>query len=170
MDRKTFFKEFRHEHRAIRDLLFSMITSFGQRDLKKAEAVLLQLDKLTGPHFRYEEEALYPALVKIYGESYIQKLLTDHDLVIARARKLKSTIDQKKTEENDISECIHTVRAMLPHVSDCEGLTIMVEKLHEDDMEVIYTSMNRARVGNLSLIDWADTTRERKQVRLQTKS
>lgn len=170
MDRDTFFKEFRHEHREIRDLLFSMITSFGQRDLKKAEAILLQLNKLTGPHFRYEEEALYPALVKIYGESYIQKLLTDHDLLIARARKLKSTIDRKNTEENDISECISTVRAMLPHVSDCEGLTIMVEKLHEDDMEVIYKSMHRARAGNLSLMEWADTTRDRKQVRLQTKS
>ena len=78
-------------------------------------------------------------------------------------------IEQEKSGQNEISDCINTVRAMLPHVSDCEGLTIMVEKLHEDDIEEIYSSMKRARAGNLSLLLWAEKSRDRKQVSLQNK-
>ena len=109
MNRENFFKEFRQEHREIRDILFDMITSFVEKDFEKSGALLKRLDALTGPHFRYEEEALYPALIKVYGESYINKLLTDHDLAIARAKKLGAMINMEKIEKDEITDCINTL-------------------------------------------------------------
>ncbi len=161
MNRKDFFKEFREEHREIRDLLFDMITSFGKQDFEKCGALLKRLDILTGPHFRYEEESLYPALIEVYGEAYINKLLTDHDLAIARAKKLNSMIDTGSKDRDDIEECINTVRSILPHVSDCEGLSIMVERFNDGIISTICHAMENARKENLPLIEWSETARNR---------
>jgi hypothetical protein len=169
MEREAFFREFRQEHREIRDLLFDMITSFLKHDFEKAGALLESLNSLTGPHFRYEEERLYPALIEIYGEQYINKLLTDHDLAIARAKKLNSMIKAGSKEKNDITDCVNTVRSILPHVSDCEGLSIMVEKLDDKVLGTICNSVEEARKANIPLIEWSETSRTRKPLQIKEK-
>ena len=157
-----FFNEFRKEHRIIRDLLLDLITSFILRDWSQSEQLRLKLDRITGYHFQYEEEALYPALGTFFGEPYIYKLLTDHDLAIARAIKLKSLIDKRQNNDSDFTEAINLVRAILPHVSDCEGLTIMVEKLEKVKIDTIIKAIEKARNSNESLLKWAQSERNRK--------
>jgi len=170
MNRESFFKEFRQEHREIRDLLFDMITSFLKHDFEKSGALLERLDSLTGPHFRYEEEELYPALIEIFGEQYINKLLTDHDLAIARAKKLSSMIKAGSKEKEDITDCVNTVRSILPHVSDCEGLSIMVEKLDDKVVDSICNSVEEARKANIPLIEWSETSRTRQPLQIKDKA
>ncbi len=170
MKRESFFREFRQEHREIRDLLFDMITSFLEHDFEKAEALLESLDSLAGPHFMYEEEELYPALTGIFGEQYINKLLTDHDLAIARAKKLNSMIKAGSKEKDDITDCVNTVRSILPHVSDCEGLSIMVEKLDDKVVDSICNKVEEARRANIPLIEWSETSRNRKPLQIKDKT
>lgn len=79
---------FRDEHRAVRDGLLELTESFKKGDREKVTALLGQVASLTGPHFRYEEETLYPALVDIFGQKYIEKLFADHDRVIGAAKRL----------------------------------------------------------------------------------
>ncbi|MBI2819704.1 MAG: hypothetical protein HYX73_06975, partial [Acidobacteria bacterium] len=114
----------------------------GKKIIEKAvgtqvlsEARLFQgLDEasLTGPHFRYEEEALYPALVAIFEKKYIEKLLADHDRVIGSAGRLVRLAGKDAWNEGEVDEAVELVRDMLPHVSDCDGLSIMVERLPEE--------------------------------------
>lgn len=158
----SFFTKFRNEHRIIRDLLLDLITSFLERDMPKAGKLLGELNVISGPHFMYEEEALYPSLLVFFGEHYINKLMTDHDLAIARAGKLKSLIEKENHSEEDYLECLNLVRAILPHVSDCEGLTIMVEKLSEPKIDLINQAMNSAHSRNVPLLEWAVNSRGRK--------
>ena len=162
MKTKDFYIEFRKEHRIIRDLLLDMITALLQKDIYKADTLLGELDFITGPHFRYEEEALYPALISILGEPYITKLIADHDLAIAKANKLKSIIKKKEHSEDDYLEGINLVRSILPHVSDCEGLTIMVEKLSKEKVNTIIYSMDSSKKQNIPLLAWSEKLRDRK--------
>src|SRR5574340_164669 len=83
-----FTETFRGEHRQVRDRLLELIEAFGQRDRARIGSLPEQVARLTGPHFRYEEESLYPALVDIFGPDYIDKLLADHDQAIANAARL----------------------------------------------------------------------------------
>ncbi len=55
-------EEFREDHRKIRDLILELAASLRQHDVAQARELLASLDRLAGPHFRFEEEALYPAL------------------------------------------------------------------------------------------------------------
>jgi len=66
----------------VRDALLDLVQAFREYDGARIKALLHHTAVLTGPHFRYEEEALYPNLVDILGEEYVEKLLGDHDRVI----------------------------------------------------------------------------------------
>lgn len=162
MGKEYFFTEFRNEHRIIRDLILDMITAFLEKNVNKAGKLLGNLNTIAGPHFRFEEEALYPSLIPILGEGYINKLFTDHDLAIARAGKLKQLVGKDNFLEEEYTEGMNLLRALLPHVSDCEGLTIMVEKLEPQKVSYIIDCMEYARDKNLNLLNWASTERNRK--------
>jgi len=69
MSTRTLFAEvFKDEHRTIRDLLFDLVQAFHSRDLPGVHFFVSNLVDLGGPHFRYEEETLYPALLEVQEE------------------------------------------------------------------------------------------------------
>lgn len=52
-------------------------------------------------------------------------------------------------------------RSILPHVSDCDGLSIMVERLPPARVEAIFAARARARAADVDLLRWAAQLRER---------
>ncbi len=115
-----FSKVFRKEHRCVRDGLFELMDAFEGRDSVRAASVLQRVAACAGPHFRYEEEALYPALVSVYGADYVEKFLADHDKVIQTAGELLALVGKKELPSNDATRAKSLVQSILPHVSDCE--------------------------------------------------
>jgi len=95
---------------------------------------------------RYEEEALYPSLV---------------DFAIASARRLVELTDGRELSEPETSEAVRLTRGVLPHVSDCEGLTIMVELFPEPAVESVLEARDRAREEGLDILTWARKVRTR---------
>ncbi len=156
-----FSEIFRTEHRAVRDGLLSMAESFTKRDRNEASSLLGHVAVLTGPHFRYEEESLYPGLRTIFGPKYIEKLYVDHDRVIGSARRLVELVGQDAWTDGDIREAVERVQDMLPHVSDCDGLSIMVERLPEDMVSGILEARERCNEAGLDLLRWAREVRAR---------
>jgi hypothetical protein len=152
---------FREEHRIVRDLLLDLVDGYETGNPGRAGKVLSEVARITGPHFRYEEEALYPALVPVFGPDYIEKLLGDHDLAIASARRLVELTDDRALSAAETSEAVRLTRGILPHVSDCEGLTIMVELFPEPALESVLESRARAREAGLDLLTWAREVRTR---------
>ncbi len=161
MTAETFSVTFRDEHRQVRDALLELIEAFQRRDKSQAQSLLSRIAALTGPHFRYEEEALYPSLVEIFGPEYIEKLLSDHDKAIALARKLVELSGKEPLTDDDIIQATRYVRFILPHVSDCDGLSIMVERLSEEKVKNIFDVRERSLNAGLNLLDWAGSVRGR---------
>ncbi len=152
---------FRDEHRQVRDTLFDLIEAFQNHDRSRIQSLISQTACYTGPHFRYEEEALYPELADIFGKSYIEKLLGDHDQAISTAGKLVELASQESLTDADVSEAVKLIRSILPHVSDCEGLSIMVERLPEEKVQSVLNIRKRSRQAGLDLLQWANTVRRR---------
>lgn len=156
-----FTRTFRDEHRQVRDALLNLIQAFRERDVTRIRSLLSQAAALTGPHFRYEEESLYPALVEIFGEAYIAKLFRDHDRVIGSAKKLIELAGKETLADTDVATAIGLIRGILPHVSDCDGLSIMVERLEEEKVRSILEARARSLGDGLGLLGWADRVRNR---------
>lgn len=152
---------FREEHRIVRDALLELAEAFERRDRSRIESLLGQAAAFVGPHFRYEEESLYPALVGLFGEEYVEKLLSDHDRAIGIAQRLVEMAQGGLSDDN-VRQATRLIRgSVLPHVSDCDGLSIMVEKLSEDEVQRVLDARERSLRDGLSLFDWASQVRQR---------
>ena len=152
---------FHAEHRTVRDLLLELVDAFESRDLGRANALLGKTAAVTGPHFRYEEDALYPAVVSIFGGEYVEKLLGDHDFAISSAARLVELAAQDALDDKRVDEAIRLVRGILPHVSDCDGLSIMVEVLPPAAVESLLATRAAALEDGLDLLSWAAEVRTR---------
>ena len=164
---KDFFTEFRNDHRQIRDLIMNLIRAFIQNDILKAEKLLFILNEIAGPHFQFEEEVLYPELIPVYGPEYINKLYIDHDLVIARVIKLKELISNSKFNPEECDKGLRLLEGLFPHLTDCEGLSIMVETLNEKTIERITKNMEETRKKNNNLLLWAANERGRNMLNIK---
>jgi len=158
----SFSQVFRQEHRVVRDTLLDLIQAFEDRDRERIHALLNAVAILTGPHFRYEEESMYPALTGIFGEEYVEKLLRDHDRAIEIAEELIGLSAKDLFSREDIAMAVRLIRSgVLPHVSDCDGLSIMVETLPEDQVQGILDRRQQSLAAGLDLLAWAKTVRRR---------
>ena len=104
---------------------------------------------------------MYPALVEFFGPVYVESLCVEHDAAIGAARRLAELVGRapRGGAEREATEVL--ARGLLPHVSDCEGLSIMVERLPEREVERILDRRRLARAQALDLLRWADEARLR---------
>jgi hypothetical protein len=156
-----FLTVFREEHREIRDTLLALYDALDKRRKKRAIDLHARLGELSGPHFRFEEEALYPSLVPIYGKVYIEHMFQEHDRAIVDALHIGTVLGVKRLSATEATRGMRLVRRILPHVSDCEGLGIMVELMTRDQIAIILSARDSAHKENLGLFEWARDARER---------
>ena len=159
--RDEFTLVFRQEHRTIRDLLLDLSSAFRDGDTRSASALVHEVAERTGPHFRYEEERLYPSLVPLFGEEYVEKLLADHDGAIRSSARLAELAERDAITEAESAEAVDLVRGILPHVSDCDGLSIFVETLPPDEVRSILDARADANDVGVPLLEWARHIRVR---------
>ncbi|WP_309493681.1 hemerythrin domain-containing protein [Candidatus Hecatella orcuttiae] len=155
--------EVKEDHGKVRDLLLDIMSAIKRRDVTKAFELLLILDKLGGPHFRFEEEVMYPAMKRFYGEDYYLRLLEEHDRVIRAAKQLAETLGKGSITEEESERLIKLIQnEILPHPITCSGLEILMEKLSPEELEKIAESIEAGREAEVPLLEWADTIRARK--------
>ena len=139
--------------------MLNLIQAFRNRDVSNVCHFLNQAAALAGPHFRYEEEAFYPALIEVLDEEQVQKLLSDHDRAIDAARNLVELAAQSELTEQDAQSGAKYARSLLPHVFECDGLSIMAELLPDKTMQRVLEARDQSRGARLDLLRWADTVR-----------
>jgi hypothetical protein len=153
-------KEFRDDHRKVRDDLLDMIEALKAKDTKRAGEILGDLNTLVGPHFRYEEETLYPALRVFLGE-YVDQLLSEHDGVIDTARTCAELLSKDTLSDEEAEQAANAARKLLVHVSNCDGLGILSERFSAQELEELAEKFSAAREAGVPLLDWAEKIRKK---------
>lgn len=152
--------EFREDHRKVRDGLLDMIDALQKMDVLKAREIIGRLNVLVGPHFRYEEETLYPSLRKFLGE-YVDQLITEHDGVIKTAAACAELLSKDKLTEDEAIEAADAARALLIHVSNCDGLAILSERFTQKEIDELGEKFTESREKGVALLDWAKNIRKK---------
>ena len=149
------------EHREVRDILLGMIAAFEDHNIKRAAKLQEELCIHMGPHFRYEEETLHPLLEPIIGKVQVEHLNCEHDRAIVDAIFLDKITMAKKLDDNKARQGVRLARRILPHVSDCDGLHVMVELMPQEEVKTILAARKNALQENISLLEWASKVRVR---------
>ncbi|MFW9874149.1 MAG: hemerythrin domain-containing protein [Candidatus Thorarchaeota archaeon] len=153
-------KEFRDDHRKVRDGLLEMIDALKTKNISKASEILGKLDIMVGPHFRYEEESLYPVMKTFLGE-YVDDLISEHDGVIETARNTVKLLNKKTLTEKEGKKAAEAAQKLLIHVSNCDGLAILTERLSSEELEGLGEKYSIAREANIPMLEWAEKIRKR---------
>jgi hypothetical protein len=152
--------EFREDHRKVRDGLLGLADALESKNIGKAGEILGELNNLLGPHFRFEEEALYPALRRFLGE-YVDELLKEHDGAIEAAKELARLIGKGEIGDDEAKEAASKTRALLVHVSNCDGLAILAERLDAAEIQNLGRKFAEIRDEGIPLLDWAEKIRKK---------
>jgi hemerythrin len=157
-------KEFSEDHKRVRELLLKLMEEIEAGRIADARKTLSELDKLVGPHFRFEEESLYPLLQRFFGKAYYESLLRAHDRVIDTARKLAQALSKEQLAPEERRQLVEAIRTnILPHVVECEGLVLFAEKLSKAELESLAEAIERARREGVPLLEWAEKLRKKHQ-------
>jgi hypothetical protein len=152
--------EFREDHRKARDGLLDIIEALKAKDVVWAREILGNLNILLGPHFKYEEETLYPTLKVFLGE-YVDQLIEEHDGVIETALTCAELLKKDTLTDEEAEQAAHAARALLVHVSNCDGLAILSERLSSQELKELGVKFAAARETGVSLLDWAEKIRKK---------
>jgi len=150
---------FQEEHRQTRDKCLELSDAIEAGDLDRAEQLVADIDRAAGPHFQYEEDALYPALIPFFGEEKVKELVAEHDEAIEAAETLAELTSQESLTEAEKQEALRALPDIMVHVSDCDGLTVYLEKADEAVFEEIAESMEEANEQGLTLTEYDETVR-----------
>jgi hypothetical protein len=149
----------RGEHRVIRDLLLLLADAFELRDTEGIRSIFGEFASFAGPHFRYEEEALYPGFAPILGPEYANRLRVAHEVAIASAQRLEELSRLQELTEEDVDEAVWLVHTILPHVSDFEGPGVIVELLTDETVGSVLQTRETARRAGFDLLTWSAEVR-----------
>ncbi len=148
--------EFREDHRKVRDGLLELMEALQSKDIATARKILGKINVVVCPHFRYEEETLYPALRVLLGE-HVDQLLKEHDGVIATARFCAELLKKDSLTDGEAKQAATAARTLLIHVSNCDGLSILSERLSKKEIDNLSEKLATARKAGVPLLDWAET-------------
>lgn len=153
------------EHIQVRDALLDLVSAVKGRNAVGALEILFRLDRLTGPHFRFEEESFYPAIAQFFGEEYKEHLLQAHDRVIRTAKELAGVLGNGELSQEEGDRLAALIRTqVLPHPVECEGLGLFAERLSAEELDKIADNLEDARKADIPLLEWAQTIRARKVI------
>jgi len=157
--RDRVIETFSEEHYRTRDNLLELSAAIEDGDLDRAEELVQEVNADAGPHFQYEEDSLYPALIPFFGEEKVKELVAEHDEAIAAARTLADLTAKDELTEEEKQAALRAIPDIMVHVSDCEGLTVYLETADDEVFEEIQESIDEAHERGLTLTEYDDTVR-----------
>lgn len=164
-----FIEVFRDEHRQMRDMLLGLMDALGANDVEAVRQGIGEMAAHAGPHFHYEEQVLYPALAEIYGADYIERLGAEHDAALEAVQELAELAEAEEMTPEQAGYGLELIRQLLPHVSDRDGLAVIVEVLPEETVQEIVRAREESRRSGKTLIELAQGKKKRKPAARQAR-
>jgi hemerythrin-like domain-containing protein len=137
-------QELTDEHDDLLDLVRDATRAVAQADTEGAAAAVSAMLRVLGPHTAVEEEALFPAMHREYGE-HVAALHGEHVRIESALTSVAAGIDLAPTWRDSLLAALHLLREHIKKEQD--GLfPAALATLSADDWDAVENV--RARVGS----------------------
>ncbi len=164
-----FTEAFREEHRQMRDMLLGLMAAIEANDVESIRRGIGEMVAHAGPHFHYEEQVLYPALAEIYGDEYVEKLGAEHDAALEAVQELAELAEAEEITPEQAGYGLELIRRLLPHVSDRDGLAVIVEVLPEETVQEIVRGREKSKRSGKTLLELAKGKKKGRRAALRAR-
>ncbi|HVY55760.1 MAG TPA: hemerythrin domain-containing protein [Thermodesulfobacteriota bacterium] len=154
MEYTNFLDAFKEEHKIILNNLLSLKDAVKRKDTGDAEKLVRFLDDIMGPHFRVEEEALYPMLTEYFGEDNVERLLEEHTMATDAMNDFKNNIGSEQYMREHGEDTLKKLQGFFLHVTSCDGLSIIIEKFSDDQKKNLDAHLMKVRDEAVPLTVW----------------
>ena len=146
--------QFHSDHQQVVDALFQLSQAITARDIQRVQNILAGAEGLVGPHFKFEELYLYPALEPFFGEAYGKQLLNEHDGVFRSIRKIAELAQKTEWNDADHASALANLELIYEHPISCDGLSLWIERLPAEDQEDLFQKMLAVRKQGTKLSEY----------------
>jgi len=153
---------FWHGYRKVRDALTELRDAIQAREEGRARSALQQVRGFLGPHFRYEESAVFPALRERLGAARVRRLRKRHEEAVGWVRSLSGLLDDGLEEGGRADRAEAHIQELLLLVTATAGQTLLIETFSLDALKTILDEREQALVDGMDLLEWANSEQERK--------
>jgi hypothetical protein len=141
----SLIQEFHADHQKVVNALFDMRQAIAAREVGRVRSILAVAEKLVGPHFKFEELYLYPALEPFLSEGRIKRLLNEHDGIFRGVRHIAKLAQKDTWLDADAHSAMENLEVIYDHPVTCDGLSLWIEKLPSERQEELYYQMQECR-------------------------
>jgi len=141
----SLIQEFHSDHQKVVGALCELRQSIVKRNIPQVRTILGAAEKLVGPHFKFEELHLYPALEPFLGESYTKKLYNEHDGVFRSIRRIAQLAQKDSWSESEHQSAATNLELIYEHPIACDGLGLWMERLEEGKQQQLLEKMQEVR-------------------------
>lgn len=162
-------QELQDDHKKALDAIFDLLKAVERRDARQARQTIGLIDLASGPHWRWEEEALYPAL-RQFSDELVDGLTKEHDDYIAAVAELRSRFKEQGLigllrrggpGVEDWTRARDLTRTLMYHLATCDGLVMWIEILGAGDKQTVRQAIFVARREGIPLLEWSEKMRQR---------
>lgn len=147
-------QEFHSDHQKVVSALFELRLAIQARDIARVRSILNAAEDLVGPHFKFEELYLYPALERFLGETYIKKLLNEHDGVFRSVGRIAQLARKDAWLDADARSAQANLELIYEHPISCDGLSLWMEKFPQVEQEKLLEKMQEVRRQSTKLSEY----------------
>lgn len=115
------------EHRELHDILLDLLIANEARDGRRVTTLAQTFRDVARPHFRYEDEVLFPAFTELLGVEYVAGLIADHRSVEEALDRIEALARADAIDEPGAAEIGRLAQTALACIVTCHGLGIVVD-------------------------------------------
>lgn len=136
---------FVHDHRQTTRRLSRLLKALRRNDPAEARRLADELDRIAGPHIRFEEEIFYPEVARILGREYAARLYDEHQIGRGALADILSRDTAGPLEPEEQKDLVGRVETAVSHAASCGTLLSHLTGMEESQQAEMLSRLEELR-------------------------
>lgn len=128
----NFVAELQKDHEELSGLISSFQNALAASDRKVAKAILGKIDDMAKAHFRFEENYLYPRMLRLTRQ-IIEKLNEEHQRIKGFITESRDILNKDRLNRRSSSALSDTIPTLSEHLKDCRNLVLLADRFTDEE-------------------------------------